>query len=284
MQPTDYHQRIIDYYKVSENSYKDAWDLKHSFAIHYGYWDETVRSFRQSLAKMNEVMAITAQIKPTDTVLDAGCGVGGSSIFLANWIGCRVTGITLSEDQGQQAIENAKKKNVESLVDFRVMDYCATNCPDESFDVVWGCESICYADDKQKFIQEAYRLLKPGGRLVVADGFITKFENNEHPIIRQWLDGWQVNYLETLERFCSFMQQTGFSNILYRDISTYTANSSGRLYRFYYLASLYMWWKKMFFHRRFSDMQKKNVAACKYQHLGMNKKLWQYGLVVGMKP
>src|SRR5574338_1519174 len=127
MPPTDYHQRIIDYYKASENSYKDAWDLNHSFAIHYGYWDETVRSFRQSLTKMNEVMAITAQIKPSDKVLDAGCGVGGSSIFLANRIGCKVTGITLSEEQVQHAIENAKKKYAESLVDVRVRDYCATD-------------------------------------------------------------------------------------------------------------------------------------------------------------
>ncbi|MBS1634260.1 MAG: hypothetical protein JST10_16995, partial [Bacteroidetes bacterium] len=62
MPSTDYHKRIIDYYKESENAYKDAWDLKKSQAIHFGYWDDTVRSFRQSLAKMNEVMAITARI------------------------------------------------------------------------------------------------------------------------------------------------------------------------------------------------------------------------------
>lgn len=283
MSHTEYHQRIIDYYKVNKNSYKDAWDLKKSLAIHYGYWDETVKSFRQSLAKMNEVMAAVARICPTDRVLDAGCGVGGSSIFLARWIGCRVTGITLSEEQALQAYENSKDKNVESLVDFKVMDYCETGFPDQSFDIVWGCESICYADDKEKFIREAYRLLKPGGRLVVADGFVTKLENNNHEIIRSWLDGWQVNYLETMERFCGFMQQSGFSNILYRDITTYTAHSSGRLYRYYYLASFYLWWKKLVSGKIFSEMQKKNIAACKYQYLGMKKKLWQYGLAVGEK-
>jgi cyclopropane fatty-acyl-phospholipid synthase-like methyltransferase len=71
--------------------------------------------------------------------------IGGSSIFLAEKIGCHVSGISLSEKQISIANELAVKKNVERKVDFRVMNYCATSFPGESFDIVWGCESICYA-------------------------------------------------------------------------------------------------------------------------------------------
>jgi ubiquinone/menaquinone biosynthesis C-methylase UbiE len=284
MQPNDYHQKIIDYYRDTENAYKDSWDLNNSLAIHYGYWDEKVSSFPQSLMRMNEVMMEAAGIKSTDRVLDAGCGVGGSSIFLASILDCKVTGITLSEKQVKQAKEFAMKKEVDRLVDFKVMDYCKTEFPDESFDIVWGCESICYADDKEKFIKEAWRLLKPGGRLVVADGFVSDFANNENPIIRQWLDGWQVNYLESTKRFEIFMKQIGFQDISYRDISKETAHSSRRLYKYYFLGSLYLLWKKINFSKPATEMQKKNIRACKFQYKGVKKGLWQYGLIVGTKP
>ena len=119
---------------------------------------------------------------------------------------------------------------------------------------------------------------------MVADGFVSDFANNDNPIIRQWLDGWQVNYLESSERFKSFMQQAGFDNIIYRNISREVAHSSRRLYKFYFLASLYLLWKKINFSKPATEMQKKNVKACKYQYKGMKKGLWQYGLIVGKKP
>ena len=65
MQPTDYHEKIIQYYRDTENAYKDSWDLHNSLAIHYGYWDEKVTSFPQSLLRMNEVMMILKQFNCT---------------------------------------------------------------------------------------------------------------------------------------------------------------------------------------------------------------------------
>jgi cyclopropane fatty-acyl-phospholipid synthase-like methyltransferase len=282
MTNNEYHRRIADYYRESENAYRDSWDLDRSLSIHYGYRDHAATHFRASLQRMNEVMCEAAGIQAGEHVLDAGCGVGGSSIFLAKHLGCRVTGVTLSEEQRDKAEKNAHAAGLEHLVDFQVANYLATGFDDASFDVVWGCESICYADNKETFVQEAFRMLRSGGRLVVADGFVKSFEDNQHPVNRHWLDGWQVNYLETPERFCGFMKDAGFSNIHYRDITRQTSHSARRLYRFYFLARAYTAWMRLK-GRRPTPLQAANINACRYQYLARKKGISGYGLVTGSK-
>jgi tocopherol O-methyltransferase len=149
---------------------------------------------------------------------------------------------------------------------------------------VWGCESICYAEDKQKFTKEAWRLLKPGGRLVVADGFVNKSEYNDRPIIKKWLDGWQVLNLSSPKRFEYLLDLEGFVNIQYRDISKNVAHSSRRLLKYYFLAKLYLWWKTITFSNRSTRMQRKNIIACWHQYWGLKLNFWQYGIFVCRKP
>lgn len=181
-------QRIIEYYDSCEIDYKKFWDLNKGLAIHYGYWDETTKTFRQSLQRFNEILSEKAEIKKSDKILDAGCGVGGGSIFLAKKFGCRVTGITICKKQVKAAKINAENNNVADLVDFYEMDYMNTKFDDFSFDVVWALESVCYSD-KKRFIKEAFRILKKGGRLIIADGFASKsnYNNKESFLMRKWL-------------------------------------------------------------------------------------------------
>ncbi|HNH29308.1 MAG TPA: methyltransferase domain-containing protein [bacterium] len=277
-----YHQNIIAFYDVLENPLRMIWDLDKSYAIHYGYWDEKVKSFPESLLRMNEVMAETAQIKSHERVLDAGCGVGGSSIFLARTIGCKTVGITLSANQVQRAKKNAQNSGTAHLNEFKVMDYSHTDFEDASFDVVWGCESICYADNKEEFVKEVYRILKPGGRFIMADGMVQKFEDNDNPIVAKGRDGWAANYVETPERFKQFLENTGFTNITYRDITDHIMHSAKRLYWVSFPAKLNQWIRPLF-GKTVAEHNKGNVNACKYQYLAFKKRLLVYGILCGVK-
>jgi MPBQ/MSBQ methyltransferase len=102
-------------------------------------------------------------------VLDVGCGIGGASRRLAATFGSgtQVTGITLSPKQAQRATALALDQGIPNA-DFRVMDALAMDFPDNSFDFVWACESGEHMPDKGKYVEEMVRVLKPGGKLVIA--------------------------------------------------------------------------------------------------------------------
>lgn len=278
-----YFDTIIKYYSESENAYKDTWNLNESLSIHYGYWDKKVRNFHESLWRMNEILSEKAQIKKSDKVLDAGCGIGGSSIWLAKNIQCTVTGISISEKQINNAQNLALKNNVNELVKFEQMNYCKTDFEDESFDIVWALESVCYAENKLDFIKEAFRILKPNGRLILADGMVNQIKNNNHPIVRKWLDGWVVNYLETPENWKKYALNTGFRYFEYNDITPFIQHSSKRLLLYSIAGYVWAMYRKYIVRKPFTELQLNNTKGAWYQYWGLKRKLWNYGLFITHK-
>ena len=224
---------IVNYYDTCYWDYRFAWANGKNLALHYGYWDSETRSHSDSLLKMNKVLAEHVGILESDYILDAGCGLGGSAIWLAENYGAKVLGITLSDQQVEYATQFAKKRGVSNRVKFQSADFCQTPFDDARFDVVWGLESSCYAVDKESFIKEAYRLLKSGGRLVLADGLAKRrqFTEKEWKIIVTCLNGWSVPNLATPDEMKSYFKNSGFCNIIYQDISDYTLPSAKRMHR-----------------------------------------------------
>lgn len=102
-------------------------------------------------------------------ILDVGCGIGGSSRHMANrWPKtAHVTGITISKAQVERATSLAHEQEVAN-VDFLERDAMRTGFPDASFDVAWAVESEMHMPDKDLFVREMVRVLKPGGMLVIA--------------------------------------------------------------------------------------------------------------------
>lgn len=121
---------------------------------------------------VDEMMKLGGIDPSTDsgsTMLDVGCGVGGTSRFIAKKLGrnAQVTGITLSPNQVKRATELAKEQGVDNA-NFQVMNALDMDFPDNSFDIVWACESGEHMPDKEAYINEMMRVLKPGGKFVMA--------------------------------------------------------------------------------------------------------------------
>ena len=279
----DLKNDIADYYDQSYWDYRTSWLNSINLAIHYGYWSEKTKSHSDSLLEMNEQLAAQFDFKAGDHVLDAGCGIGGSSIWLAENFAVKVTGITISESQIVQANKNAKKRGVDHLVDFKLEDYTKTSFADESFDHVWALESVCYALKKSDFINEAHRVLKKGGGFAMADGFASKREltPTEWAHVLKVLNGWAMPNMTTPEEFETHMNQAGFADIDYRDITRNTQPSSKRLY--YTALFTYPMEKIMSWFKLRSSVQSGNFNACFGQYHVLHDGIGCYGMFSARK-
>jgi len=214
--------------------YLFAWCNHDNLALHYGYWN-TPQPYNQhkALLNKNQILFDLANISATDKVLDAGCGIGGSSIWLAKQYGVRATGITISAKQANYAARHARRHGVADLVDFQIADFCATPFADASFDVVWALESSCHALNKADFVREAFRVLRPGGKLVVCDGFLLQrqFNAEQWQAVVTCLNGWAVPNLCSRDEFSNLLLQQGFADIGLHDITEQTMPSVTHMYK-----------------------------------------------------
>ncbi|BAZ07913.1 methyltransferase domain-containing protein [Calothrix sp. NIES-3974] len=164
---TSLNNRIQNFYDASSGLWEQIWG-EHMHHGYYGADGLTKKERRQAQIDLIEELLHWSNPNPVTNLLDVGCGIGGSSLYLAQRYHARATGITLSTVQAQRAQERASEQGLSARTNFLVAD--ALNMPfeDNSFDLVWTLESGEHMPDKVKFLQECYRVLQPGGTLIMA--------------------------------------------------------------------------------------------------------------------
>ncbi|ROW00828.1 hypothetical protein VMCG_06512 [Cytospora schulzeri] len=187
--------RIKTHYDLASEYYLNLWGTH----IHHGYWptpeSKANESKEQAQINLIRLLLDTSQVAEGSKVLDVGCGIGGTSRYLATELGCTVTGITISTKQVEMATRLTKSeaaKGDASLVDqkadadgflrigkgkVKFMELDAEKMGEvfaaqsESFDAVWICEALSHFPNKALFFENAQRVLKKGGKLALADWF-----------------------------------------------------------------------------------------------------------------
>lgn len=131
-------------------------------------WDEIRRDYYDE--NLRDAIIQKADVKTGDTVLDIGCGTGFLTVGLAEAVGRegRIVGIDVSEEMMSEARRNLSKAGA-SNVEFRVGD--AENIPlaDNSMAAVVGNMVLHHCPSPESAVEEMARVLKPKGRLVLAD-------------------------------------------------------------------------------------------------------------------
>jgi MPBQ/MSBQ methyltransferase len=197
--------------------------------IHLGYYNEEEMAagykkknfiqakydFIDEMMKLGDIDKVPSSSSEQIKVLDVGCGVGGTSRYLAKKLGsdASVTGITLSPNQVKRATELAVEQDVDNA-QFTVMNALEMEFEDNSFDIVWACESGEHMPDKEAYINEMMRVLKPGGKFVMAtwcqrDDREVPFSEKDDKDLRFLYEEWTHPYFISIEKYKEIIDATG---------------------------------------------------------------------------
>jgi tocopherol O-methyltransferase len=188
--------------------------------LHHGYWDNN-ESVPRAQIQLMERLAERANIPRGSQVLDIGCGLGGSSLWLAEQFDCQVTGITISPVQARMAAAKAKSRGLTSRVQFQVRDADQWQPEPASTDVVWIMESSEHFHDKPGFFERCARALKPGGILAVCawlrrDG---PQHEDEQPLVNTIAEAMLSASLGSLSDYQHWMRDAGLTVTAAEDIT-----------------------------------------------------------------
>ncbi|RLD21025.1 MAG: hypothetical protein DRI71_09630 [Bacteroidetes bacterium] len=276
-------QDVAAYYNQTQNHYQRWWHLSKGMALHYGLWYNNTGNFLEALTNTNKHLAELANINKGNKVLDAGCGVGGAAIFLANKFNADVLGITLSDLQIKTAQGNARKHKVAALTKFKKLDYCNTGLNNGSFDVIWACESSSSAADKQQMVDEWFRLLKPGGKLVLSDFFRANEKQSEKDqLLDKWVESWAMSPLITTNNLTGLLTSAGFTIHQTTDLTGNIYKTARRMYLSYWLGLVpSVLYNSIFGARAYARNHYKSGL---YQYKALQQGLWKYHSLLAVKP
>jgi tocopherol O-methyltransferase len=203
-------EAVAAHYDELDLFYREIWG-RH---VHHGYWvtgDESVETATEALI---DLLAARLDLAPGQAVCDIGCGYGATAAYLAGRHGVTVTGLTVSAAQAKAAVVPANVTIIQQ-------DWLHNGLPDQSFDRAYSVESSEHMPDKQRFFDEAYRVLKPGGVLAVCAWLASdaprpwEVRHLLEPICREG----RLPGMGTVADYQAFSAASGFAAVSAEDIS-----------------------------------------------------------------
>lgn len=216
-------QRVIAYYlATTDHAYLPNW-AGELLGFHVGLSDEDATSLDDTFEKTNAFLADRAGIGRGTRVLDAGCGVGGSSIWLARERGAVVTGISLVGRQVELAQRYARERGVEDLATFYERDMLETGFEPASFDVIWNLQAVSHVVDVDTCIAHFSQLLRDDGVFSSFDHHRGNARHEEAERIA--CEGWALAPLRTSEELETTLLRHDFDQIETTDLGDRARNT-----------------------------------------------------------
>ena len=223
-------EEILSYYTGLDYS---EWNRECN--MHFGYYRFPMNPFKREamIEEMNAQVFKHLELKREDRLIyDLGCGLGaGCRSFAKRFPGKKVKGITIVPWQVARANELTSHSEIKSSIELVLGDYTRLPFEDNSADGVYAIESCCHSEgeDKAAFLKEMIRVLKPGKRFVIVDGFTNEVTSSPGSLFRYCYNEickeWALPSFPKLALVKKQIEQLGGANIVVRDLSYRVAPS-----------------------------------------------------------
>lgn len=208
------------HYDTLDQFYREIWG-EH---LHHGYWRTGHETPEDAAAALVDLVADRLDLAPGHVVCDIGCGYGVTAQALAERHDVAVTGITLSAVQHARAVRRVAARGA---LTFKVRDWLANGFPSASFDRAYAIESTEHMDDKVRCFGEAFRTLRPGGRLVVCAWLANSTPHPWHVrhLLKPICQEGRLPGLGDEGEYVDLLRRTGFAVSSVEDVSAAVART-----------------------------------------------------------
>lgn len=224
-------QSVRQYYEQNTRLFTCFGSTNNARSIHRALWLPGIVSLEQALSASNElVLQETQNLTPVDSsspmrLVDLGCGIGGTLFYLLKHLQqpSFALGVTISSAQAEMAQVQAAKENNAHCFGITVADFEAVPLPGGTFDLAFSIEAFAHAVQPVRYLAEIARLLRPGGRLVLIDDFLSAAVPPKTETHRRWLnsyrEGWRLPALHQADWVAAEATRHGLVQIRERDLT-----------------------------------------------------------------
>ena len=177
-----------------------------------GFWDKETTSLRDACSELVSKHLDKVNLsKSPNQILDVGCGLGMTSAMIKErFPSAKVTGINISEAQIAYA------KSQYETIDFEVMNATQLDFPENTFDVIFSVEAAFHFDTRKQFLEEAFKVLKPGGQLIFTDLLLNDVK---------WVGDWSIPESNLLLDVNAYKEMLGAQKLILNTFEDITNES-----------------------------------------------------------